>query len=315
MIEQQSDSMRSLYNSRLRQALKKVYPDLYKFKQGIEWHRQHNDPFKRLISFVEKLNGNWSNQLADLDSSKELYPWTVDDELSGIVRSLKPELYFADSHAPTICTVALGSEYQAAIAPCVRGTKEYCARHQYNYLLLKQIPSNFPRPYAWAKVCLLYYALEHGYKNTMWLDGDALITNVETNLESFLKTLEEQDKSILITKFGYIINTGVFFLRGGWKSKILLNLIWCNRFYISHGWWEQAALMDLMRRHAEVANEEYIEPRPRSFNSHAPELAIDPNTGWEPGDFIVHFAGARGAKLAELIAKYSELQGVFRNPV
>ena len=24
----------------------------------------------------------------------------------------------------------------------------------------------------------------------MWLDGDALITNVETNLESFLKTLE-----------------------------------------------------------------------------------------------------------------------------
>ena len=109
--------MRSLYNSRLRRALKKVYPDLYKFKQGIEWHRQHNDSFKRLISFVEKLNGNWSNQLADLDSSKELRPWTVDDELSGIVRSLKPELYLADSHAPTICTVALGSEFRRRSHP------------------------------------------------------------------------------------------------------------------------------------------------------------------------------------------------------
>ena len=142
----------------------------------------------------------------------------------------------------------------------------------------------------------------------MWLDADALITNVETKLESFNKTLEQADKGMLITEDHYGINTGVFFLRGGWRSRILLNLIWCNRFYISHGWWEQSALMDLMRRHAEVANEGYIEPRSRSFNSRAPELAKGPNTAWQPGDFIIHFAGARGTKnLSEFIATYSEL--------
>ena len=66
--------------------------------------------------------------------------------------------------------------------------------------------------------------------------------------------------------------------------------------------------MDLMRRHAEVANEGYIEPRTRSFNSRAPELAKDPTTAWQPGDFIIHFAGARGTKnLSEFVATYSEL--------
>jgi glycosyl transferase family (putative galactosyltransferase) len=303
----QSSFMKLLYNPRLRQTLKKACPDLYKVKQKIEWHRQHNDTFKRLLNFVEKLNGNWSNQLANLSSSQELRPWAVDDELSGVVKSLKPEIYLTTPEAPTICTVALGSEYQAAVAPCIRGTKEYCERHQYNYLLLTQIPANFSRPSAWAKVCLLYYALEHDYHHIMWLDGDALITNVEVKLGNFIETLQQTEKSILITKDQNIINTGIFFLRGGWKSKILLNLVWCNRFYINHGWWEQAALMDLMRRHPEVANEEYIEQRPRNFNSRPLEIAKDPRVVWEPGDFIVHFAGARGAELVELAARFSEL--------
>ena len=70
-------------------------------------------------------------------------PWTVDEELSRIVRSLKPELYLAGPHAPTICTVALGSEYKAAVAPCLRATQEYCARHQYNYVLLTEGPQTF----------------------------------------------------------------------------------------------------------------------------------------------------------------------------
>jgi hypothetical protein len=299
--------MKFLYNPRLRQALKKAYPDLYKFKQKIEWHREYNGAFKKVLGFVEKLNRNWSNQLANLSSSQELHPWTVDDELIGIVRSLKPEFYFAARGAPTICTVALGSEYQTAVAPCVKATKEYCVRHQYNYLLLTKVPENFPRPYAWAKVCLLYYALERGYNHVMWLDGDALITKGEATLGDFIKALEQTNKSILITRDQNTINTGVFFMRGDWKSRILLNLIWCNRFYITHGWWEQAALMDLMRRHAEVANEEQIEARPRRFNSHAPEIAKDPKAVWEPGDFIIHFAGARGIQLVELIAKYSAL--------
>jgi hypothetical protein len=64
--------------------------------------------------------------------------------------------------------------------------------------------------------------------------------------------------------------------------------------------------MDLLRRHTEVANEQYIEPRSRNFNSVPPELARDLETAWQPGDFIIHFAGARGSKLSELIAKYSE---------
>ncbi len=64
--------------------------------------------------------------------------------------------------------------------------------------------------------------------------------------------------------------------------------------------------MDLMRQHAEIRNEAYIEPRSRSFNSLAPELAKDPNTAWQPGDFIIHFAGARACKeLSEFVAKYS----------
>ena len=299
--------MRFIDHDRLKKTLKSVYPDLYKLKQYVEWHRQYNGSFRSLISFIEKLDRNCSNQLANLASSEETHSWTADEELSEIAKSLKPQLYLAGPLAPTICTVALGREYQAAVAPCLRATQEYCARHHYNYLLLTESPPNLSRPYAWAKVCLLFHALERGYKNIMWLDADALITNVEAKLESFIETLEQADKSMLITEIYYGINTGVFFLKGGWKSRILLNLTWCNRFYISHGWWEQAALIDLTRRHVELANEAYIEPRTRSFNSPAPELAKDPTTAWEPGDFIIHFAGARGLKLSELIAKYSAL--------
>lgn len=305
--------MKFIYYNRLRKTIKLIFPDLYKLKQIVEWHCQYNGNFKRLLNFIEKLNRNWSNQLANLGSSVEMRPWTVDDELRAIVRNLKPKLYLAAPDAPTICTVALGSEYQAVVAPCLQATQEYCARHQYNYLLLTESPPDLDRPYSWAKVCLLSYALEHDYKNIMWLDADALITNIGVKLESFIKTLERTKKSMLITKSDDAINMGVFFLKGGWKSRILLNLIWCNRFYISHGWWEQAALMDLMRRHAEVADEEYIEPRTRSFNSRTPDCVKDASTFWQPGDFIIHFAGIRGSRLSEYIARHSKVSISSRN--
>ena len=200
MHGKRSFSMKFLYNNRLRSTLKSVYPNLYKLKQNVEWHRQYNGHFKRLVSFVEKLNRNYSNQLANLASSEETHPWTVDDELRGIAKNLKPELYRANPNAPTICTVALGNEYQNVVAPSLRTTQEYCARHQYNYLLLTECPPDLYRPYAWAKICLLFHALEHGYKNIMWLDADALITNVGVKLESFLTTLERTEKSMLITE-------------------------------------------------------------------------------------------------------------------
>ena len=66
--------MRFLDNSRLRRTLKSFYPDLYKLKQKVEWHRQYNGNFKRLVSFVEKLNRNYANQLANLGSSERRIP-------------------------------------------------------------------------------------------------------------------------------------------------------------------------------------------------------------------------------------------------
>lgn len=258
----------------------------------------------RLVSFTEKLNRNFSNQLANLESCQPMRPWSVDRELCRVVRALKPEIHVSDPQAPTICTVALGRELRAATAPCLRVTREYCARHNYNYFLLTTTPADFPRPYAWAKVCLLFYALDQELKDVMWLDADAVITNMEVKLENFIKSLEQSHKSLLVTQDHNGINSGVFFLKSGRKAKILLNLIWCNRFFISHAWWEQASLMDLMRRHAEVAKEIYIEPECRSFNSRSPERIKDANIAWQPGDFVIHFAGCGRSELAERIGKY-----------
>jgi hypothetical protein len=82
--------MRFLYNSRLINTLKLVYPDLHKL--------QYSDNFRNLIRLIDKLNRNCSNQLSNLHSCAEMHPWTVDDELSGIVTHINSgeEKTFAD---------------------------------------------------------------------------------------------------------------------------------------------------------------------------------------------------------------------------
>ena len=99
----QTEGLHGLHCAIRRRILQTILPKI-----------QYTESFKSLVSSIEKLNRNWSNQLANLGSSAEMRPWTrLDDELRAIVRNLKPKLYLADPDAPTICTVALGSEYQS----------------------------------------------------------------------------------------------------------------------------------------------------------------------------------------------------------
>jgi hypothetical protein len=120
----------------------------------------------------------------------------------------------------------------------------------------------------------------------LWIDADALFQRADRGLDEFW----DGDAPFVWFKDQINgLNTGVFFTRRCDAAESFLNH-WERRSELSpwrdHPWWENAAAMDLERQ-GELPG--LILPS-RLGNSypHWPEH-------WEPGDFIVHFAGLRKA--------------------
>jgi hypothetical protein len=132
------------------------------------------------------------------------------------------------------------------------------------------------------------------------IDLDAFIMNISISLQSVLEAAKAAHGGlpleVIIANDCNGINSGVLLLRMSKWSLDFLDQMWETNnpeIPFMKVWWEQAAIMHLLRKHAELKMHVAVMP-PRVLNSYPPAFAArmggDPCWGsWHEGDFVLHF--------------------------
>lgn len=156
-----------------------------------------------------------------------------------------------------------------------------------------------PRAVLHALQWLQHYVLAHDPCTTAWvwaLDGDAVIMNLDKQLESLVQTYAKPNTNIIIGKDCVATNFGSALFRAGpWTEQFLQDLeAWATKYvddkkrYSPHALWEQAAFNWMLDNRKDVGQHVTTIPQ-EQFNSFPKELHC--GREYQQGDFVLHFAG------------------------
>ena len=117
----------------------------------------------------------------------------------------------------------------------------FAQRHGYDFYIAD--PGEMTRPAPWYKYPTLI-ALLQKYDDVLWIGADMVIVD---GREDFIDDVPAEAWQAMVkhhTGDGEVPNTEFWLVR---KPMIeVLNTGWDLRHYLTHGWWEQAALLELM---------------------------------------------------------------------
>jgi tetratricopeptide (TPR) repeat protein len=151
---------------------------------------------------------------------------------------------------------------------------DYCKKNRYDFIAHygKIDPS---RPAAWSKIPLILDYIRD-YEWCMWIDADAAFINKSITLEILLEDYKGCDMVIS----GEVSNicSGVFILKNSDAAIKMLEAAYSKTQYIKHRWWEQIAIIDVLRDKSCGVKVGYI-PKNR-INSGIHD--------YKAGDFIIH---------------------------
>ena len=199
-----------------------------------------------------------------------------------------------------VATMSIGEWYQHVTQPSYDNKAAYCERHGYRFHAYTE-SLDTTRPIPWSKVLIILEIMENpDCEWVFWTDADSLIMNSKVKLKYFL---DDRYDMICATDDGHL-NSGQFLLRNCEWSKDFLRRIYDKPHLINNGWWEQAAMMEEFsknpkdRKHCKLLKQ-------RAMNSISYEQCKGEDAYWHEGDFIIHFMGARGQQLADLMQQYA----------
>lgn len=135
------------------------------------------------------------------------------------------------------------------------------------------------------------------------------------NMDFVLEDVIDDQNIMIVGDTPSGINTGQFFIKNCPAAFDLLRETYAQEEFIHHPWWENQAIIDHLARHLEVAKTVKLIPQ-RVFNSGCVETfgaseGFDEGV-YQEGDFIIHFAAARGDFLKVLIERYLKLKTDLR---
>jgi hypothetical protein len=201
-----------------------------------------------------------------------------------------------------VVSMAIGESYIDLVSEAIQNKRDYCARQGYDFIYLEHSMDK-SRPVPWTKILLVENVLlSNKYDWVFWSDADAIFTNFNIRLENFL----DNNYDFIVSKDFNNINTGNFFMKRSRNSFRLLRSIYSQKQYINHPWWENEATIFLYATNPKIQSITKIIDQ-RLINSYSPKVlgsGIEP-WHWQPGDFIIHFASARGERIRELIHEYN----------
>jgi hypothetical protein len=180
------------------------------------------------------------------------------------------------------------------------------------------------RPPAWNKVVLIRTLLSQGHDWVVWVDADALVRRLDGDLRTEIREGKDLYLSLhhqwvhpmpgMAVRFE-VPNTGVMLLRRSDWTLDFLERVWAADQWITHPWWENAAVIDLMGYHRLLESSAVNAPRAEimgrvhwldwSWNSVPGECN-------HPDPHILHYTrrGNFEERLAEMRAALTKIEAV-----
>jgi hypothetical protein len=196
-----------------------------------------------------------------------------------------------------ILTLAIGKDYCKALIKALQSKVDYAKRHSYTYIQGDESEWDRERPISWSKVPFLLKhlsALPDG--EIVWLsDADVFITNPTLRLEDHVLPLLPSNKDMLMTfdSCGHV-NAGNILMRNSPWLRDFWRRVYEQTDCMYHIWWENAGILKLMETNPSDREKIEITKQHKRFNAYLMGLPNEPL--WQPGDFLVHFAGVYDAK-------------------
>lgn len=192
----------------------------------------------------------------------------------------------------TILTLAIGADYRKALAPALDSKRTYAAKHGYTYVQGDEQFWDRTRPIPWSKLTFVVKTMETLPEGALvWLsDADVMITNPELKLEEHVLPLLPPSKDMLmcIDACGHL-NSGNMILRNGPWIRDYLARVAQQEELLYHIWWENAAMIKLLEQNPADLAATQITNKHWRFNAYL--RGLPGQRLWEPGCFLVHFAG------------------------
>jgi hypothetical protein len=191
-----------------------------------------------------------------------------------------------------VLTIAIGVDYRKGLQKALDSKRAYCERHGYTYHELHEEVWNRERPIAWSKVPVWKKCASEGDKwDYIWIsDADVFITNPDLKLEEHVIPLLPVGKDLLLTYDScQHVNTGNMILRPSAWAVAFFEKVWNQTDCLYHQWWENKAVCNLMASSPE--DMEHIECTMEAWRFNAYLRGYRGTRLWQPGDFLVHFAG------------------------
>jgi len=197
-----------------------------------------------------------------------------------------------------VLTLAIGADYRRKLQKALDSKRAYCERHGYEYKELHEEAWNRERPIAWSKVPVwIEYAEKAGQYDYIWIsDADVWITNPALKLEEHVLPLLPADKDLLLTYDScQHVNSGNMIMRPSAWCVDFFTKVWNHTDCLYHIWWENAAICKVMAEDAEEC-QKHMECTMEAWRFNAYLRGYKGTRQWQPGDFLVHFAGVYAAE-------------------
>jgi len=192
----------------------------------------------------------------------------------------------------TILTLVIGADYITALNTCLQSKKDYATKHGYTYIQGGEAYWDRRRPISWSKVKFLESVLSKLPEGALvWMsDADVLITNPDLRLEDHLVVHLPESKDMMMTldSCGHINAGNILYRNTQWTRDFLKRTYALSQFTY-HPWWENAAMLALYTENASDRAKIEVLLQATVFNSYLQGIPGEPL--WEPGQFLVHFAG------------------------
>jgi hypothetical protein len=192
-----------------------------------------------------------------------------------------------------ILTFCVGADYTRAMEPGLASKRAYAAKHGYTFHCGGTDVWDRSRPAPWSKLNFIQKYI-NDYDYLFWSDADVIIMNQELRIEDHILPLLPKDKDMLwCTDVCGNINNGNMLLRGHstWLADFLKRA-YAQTDLVNHIWWDNAGMLRLF--HENTTDREKIETTHEhwKFNSYLlKDMQASGARLYEPGDFLVHFAG------------------------
>ncbi|KAF2187060.1 glycosyltransferase family 34 protein [Zopfia rhizophila CBS 207.26] len=201
---------------------------------------------------------------------------------------------------PRIAIVTFITDQKSYIHISLKNKDHYARRHRYDFIV--DYESHSERGTMWSKFDMierLINAEKHDW--IWWMDFDTLITNTDIKVadiinESLANVTNPDQIDHLLTHDCNGLNAGSFIVRGKSRSIKLFDdvrALYDSKKAEGEQYSEQDSMVHLLKNDKRTAKHALRVPQIK-LNAFPEEIRCfdEEQRGWEPGTFVIHFAGA-----------------------